>query len=294
VLDGANNPIVAFVMDERDVAAVRWVPNSFQFIGPNPLAPRLNLTIADASRVRAARAGNTFVMAWIENAGIAVRRMDLTTGVLDAGAFVTGIVNPSEIDLAVDSSGRAVIAYAAGPLATRLQVIRETGPGAWAAVGGDVASGPLVLQFGLHVDDTGVIRIVWIDDDVNYRLSLAQFDGAAWAPLPGRPTFLFAQSGPALRALSVNPHSAMFAFAYAMDADMERSLVTVQQLTAAGLADVGAAFQVDRQRVGHLSLAMPTPERATMAQSELTAAHASNPYKLVIRRLGPNPGPPPP
>lgn len=292
LLDATGAAIVAFNIDLQDNAVARWNAVTLQW---DLLSSRTNLTIGNASSVRMARSGNTLVLAWLEANQIAVRRYDLSAGQWDTGAFVPNVINPSDIDLALDSSGLAVLGYSTGPLNTRLHAIRETGPGAWAALGGEIgtrpASGPLVMQFGIHVDTSNTVRIVWVDGDTNFTLSGAQFDGANWVALPGRGNnVVFGASQFDLRALSVNRNPALFAFAYAWDtsdADDTNSDVFVQQLLPDGMTQVGSTLTTTHPRVGHLSLAMNEADRATLAQSQYTPATAPELYRLFIRRHAP-------
>lgn len=288
VIDPAGNPVIVFNVESQQIWAARWNGSVFEFLRDGAGSERLNLTANDASRPRVARAGNTLVLAWMEANQIALRRYNLDTRQFDAGGFVPGPTNPFDIDLALDSNGLAVIAWSDGLLGTRLQAIRETSPGTWSALGTEIGVrptiGPNVTEFGVHVDTSNVIRIVWVDGDTNYFVNAAQFDGANWVALPGRPGFLFAQSGPPLRSLSVNRSPTVFAFAYAMDrgGGSADSFITVQQFVGGGLTSVGSELQTTHPQVGHLSLAMIDVDRAFLAQSQFSSVDMM--YRLAIRR----------
>lgn len=290
-LDPAGAPLLIFNMDLQDVVVARWTGSQWDGLPAStpPVPPqRMNLTAGGGSRVQIARRGNTLVAAWIEAQQIAMRRYDFVTNQWGSGAFVPGPTNPFDIDLALDSNGLAVIAWSDGLLGSRLQAIRETGPGTWTPLGADIGVrpvfAPMVVEFGIHVDTNNAIRIVWLEGDTNYHLSLAQFDGAAWTPLPGRPETLYFASGLPVRSLSVNRNPALFAFAYEWDTNQSTSdgLVAVRQLVGGQLAIVGSLESTIHPRVGHLSLAMSEADRATIAQSEFTPADMT--YRLVIRR----------
>lgn len=290
VIDPAGDPVIVFNVELEQIWVARWNGSTFDLLRDGAGSARLNLTANNASRPRMARAGNTLVLAWKEANQIALRRYNLDTRQFDAGAFVPGPTNPFDIDLALDSNGLAVIAWSWFDLSLgeRLQAIRETGPGTWTPLGGDIGVrpflAPLVVEFGIHVDTNDAIRIVWLEGDTNHHLSLAQFDGAAWTPLPGRPETLYFISGFPVRSLSVNRNPALFAFAFEWDQHQSSidSLVAVRQLVGGQLTMVGSVEYTIHPRVGHLSLAMNEADRATIAQSEYTPADMT--YRLVIRR----------
>jgi hypothetical protein len=250
---------------------------------------RYNLGPAPATRPHMAIAGDTAVLAWIEAQQIAVRRFNLVTMEFDTGAFIPNLDNPFDLDLAVDSNGLAVIAWTDGVLGTRLHAIRETAPGTWTRLGGDIgdrpATGPMVLELGVHVDTSDVIRLVWVNGDTNWTLSGAFFDGTNWLALPGKPANMaLAISAFPLRTLSVNRNRALFAFAYAWDTSAQgvESDVFVQQWVNGVLTQVGPTLSTRHPRVGHLSLAMNAPGNATVTQSQFTTADAT--YRLSVRR----------
>jgi Divergent InlB B-repeat domain len=291
VLDANGTPFMVFNMDLDANDVVRW--DGTQWLTVNS---RLNLTSNTGSRPRIARAGNTLVAAWIESARIAVRRYHLDTQQWDAGSYTpepnAGAINgPLDIDLAVDSNGLAVIAYSAGATGGVLRAQRETSPGTWVNMGGDIgvrpATGPMVRELGVHVDANDVARVAWVEGDTEYFVSLAQFDGTNWVALPGRAGLQFLQSTQPVRSLSVNRSGPLFAFAYSVDANAQESDVVVQQLGAGGLTSVGTTFSTRHPQVGDLSLAMSAADSATLAESEFTPADTVEPYKLAIRRVAP-------
>lgn len=286
VVDAGDAPVIVFTLGGSDIVLARWTG-----AGWNMLSSRANLTTGSATRPRIARFGSTLVLAWIEAGQLVVRRHDLATGQWDAGAFVPGIVNPFDLDLALDSNGRAIVAWSEGLLGRTLRASRETDSGTWAPLGGDIGTrpvpGPQVMEFGVHVDASDVVRIAWIDGDANYYLQLAQFNGTNWGPLPGRTGTLFSQSSgqTPIRTLSVNRDRTLFAFAYAMDRGVNaESVVAVQQLKTGGLTPVGPDFQTIHPRVGHLSLAMRGPDSATLTQSQFTSSGGTDRYALAVRR----------
>jgi hypothetical protein len=286
VLDAAGAPVIAFSMDDRDNALYRWNPATQSW---DSVSDRFNISVAAADRPRIARSGNTLVLAWLEAQQIAVRRYDLATGQWQPGAFIPGPTNPADLDLALDSSGLAIVAYTEGPLTSRLLAVRETSPGAWTPLGGEVGvrpgTGPLVLQLGVHVDSADIVRLVWVNGSQNYTLSGASFDGAAWQPLPGKPANLaLAVSAWPLRALSVNRDRALFAFAYAWDTTDTgiQSDVFVEQLEGGTLIPVGP-LSTRHAQVGSLSLAMSARDRATLVQSHFEN-NPARPYWLAVRR----------
>ncbi len=294
VVDSADVPIMIFAVDLSEIWVARWNANavSWELLRPDPGNPqlaRLNLTASPASRPRMVRSGNTLIAAWIENGRIAVRRYDLLAQQWDAGAFIPTPTNPFDIDLAVDQNGRAVVAWSDGLLGARLQATRETAPGTWVALGGEIGTRPpsasMVLEFGVHVDTANTIRIAWVEGDANYFVQLAQFNGTNWVPLPGRPETRFQQSADRVRALSVNNEPALFAFAYAVDrpGGTGESFIVVQQLLSTGLASVGSEFQTTHPQIGALDFSMLAEHAATMGQSQATLG-GPTPFRLAVRR----------
>lgn len=292
-LDPTGAPLLIFNKDLQDVMVVRWSGSQWDGLPPSttPVPPqRMNLTAAGGSRVQIARRGNTLVAAWIEAQQIAMRRYDFVTNQWDSGAFVPGPTNPFDIDLALDTNGLAVIAWTDGLLGSRLHAIRETGPGAWTPLGGDIgvrpATSEMVMEFGIHVDTSNAIRLVWLEGDNGYYVSVAQFDGAAWGPLPGHTNMAYFFHPYPVRSLSVNRNPALFAFAFEWDQNdtVINGLIATRQLVGGQLTMVGRLESTIHPRVGHLSLAMNEADRATIAQSEYTPEDTVAPFKLVIRR----------
>jgi Divergent InlB B-repeat domain len=294
LLDASGNPLMAFNVDLDANVVVQWTGVQWQ-----TLSSRLNLTANAGSRPRIVRAGNTLVAAWIDGARIAVRRYALDTQQWDAGAFTpdpdgAAINSPLDIDLAVDSNGLAVLAYSVGATGGTLRALRETSPGVWSALGGDIGvrppTGPTVLALGVHVDSSDVVRLVWAEGSTNYFLSGAEFDGTNWIALPGQAQPQLLQSARPLRALGVNRSSPLFAFAYAIDtagSSPPESDVFVRQLASGALTDVGGSPSVVQPRVGALSIAINTTDEATLVQSQSTPADVAEPYKLAVRRYVP-------
>jgi alpha-tubulin suppressor-like RCC1 family protein len=295
LLDPVGVPILAYNADNADSYVARWDGSQWRIVSPQPFRLGAN----DTRRPRIVRSGNTLIAAWIEGARIAVRRYDLATQQWDAGSFTpdpdgsSAIAGPRDLDLAVDSGGLAVVAYSVGATAGVLRVARETSPGVWTALGGDVGirpgTAPTVQEFGLHVDSSDVVRIAWVEGTVNYFVQLAQFDGVNWGPLPGRIETRFFQSSPPVRSLSVNRNRALFAFAYAVDRDPDptQSDVVVQQWVGNALVSVGTAFATQHPRVGSLSLAMNEANKATLLQSQYTTTGGVDRYTLLVRRHQP-------
>ncbi|HUM11847.1 MAG TPA: fibronectin type III domain-containing protein [Myxococcaceae bacterium] len=296
LLDPGGAPILAFNADNADSYVARWDGSQWGIISPQPL----RLGTSDTRRPRIVRSGNTLIAAWIEGARIAVRRYDLVTQQWDAGSFTPDpdgssvIAGPRDLDLAVDSGGLALVAYSVGATAGVLRVARETSPGSWTALGGDVGirpgTAPTVQEFGLHVDGSDVVRIAWVEGTVNYFVRLAQFDGVNWGPLPGRIETWFLQSSLPVRSLGVNRNRALFAFAYALDRtnpDPTQSDVVVQQWVGNTLVSVGTAFATQHPRVGSLSLAMNEANKATLLQSQYTTTGGVDRYTLLVRRHRP-------
>ena len=278
VLDAGGAPVIVYTRDDEFIVAERWNGSDW-----NLLSGRLN-GAGSGRRPRLALAGNTLVFAWIEAGQVALRRYRLDAREWGAAAFVPGPLNPFDIDLAVDASGLAVIAYSDGVLGSTLRALREGPAGTWTTLGAEIGARPFnapnVVEFGVHVDVAGAVRIAWVEGSGNHYLRVAQFDGAGWSPVPGRAQTLLVQSGFPVR-LDVNRSTAIFAFAYALDNGATDSTVSVQQLTATGLAPVGDPASTTHPRVGRLGLAMTQAERPTLAQSQLDSTST---HRLAVRR----------
>lgn len=286
VLDDADRPIVAFTNSDS-IAVVRLDGQSFTF-----LSERTNIESHPGMQPQLARSGNTLVVAWVEGSRIVVRRHDLITGQWDNGVSVPNTQNARQLDLALDSAGRGVIASSFGSLGSELRVSREMADGSWVPLGGPVGErppdAPMVVAFGLHIDAADLVRIVWTEGDFNEPiayLSAAFFDGADWTSLFGAGFIQTIRRDFAVpRALSVN-RSGPFAFAFAIETTLPapiNNLVEVYELPGGVLTPIGSFLA--QPGTGYLSLAMQQPGRPTLAQSIATTQNPSEPFTLRVLR----------
>lgn len=299
-IDAAGQPVVAYGIDLDSVAAWRWNDTVQQ---SRTESNRLNLTPNAGKSPQIGLAGGeanlqVIVAAWVENDQIALRRYSMATQSWDAGAFIGGIANVRSIRMVLDASGAPVIAYWSGTL----NVIRETAPGAWTALGGAINSEPTdfngAASFGVHVDAGDAVRVVWVEGirGASWSVYARRFDGATWVtadPVLGTEG-LIAQSGPSSglefpESIVVARNPSAFAFATGWEETQTgfSRLRLWRQINGTMNTETIPTVQTGGYlRARRISLAMQDADRPVVTSSHYEPT-GSPPYALQVRRYVP-------
>lgn len=171
-LDAADQPVLAMLVNLNDIAVAHWDPNAGQAGQWDLVGRRINRGSAGRSpqiAVAGVPGQQTLIVAWEEAERIVVRRYAIATGTWDAAAVVPTTGNVRSVRMMLDAGGAPVIAY----WSDTLNVIRETAPGVWTALGGAITNTPTdgtgAARFGVHVNAAGVVTVAWLEGISGFR-----------------------------------------------------------------------------------------------------------------------------
>lgn len=303
-LDASDQPILATLTDLGDVRVDQWSEVLRDWL---PLSSRVNVS---SGGVRSPQIGitgtlpgnQTVIVALVEAGQIVVRRYSTATQSWDAHAFIAGIANVRSVRMMLDRNGAPVIAYWTGTL----NVIRETAPGVWTPLGGEITTKPTddftANAFGVHVDAADTVRVAWVEGvraqsscNCPWAIYARRFDGANWvsASTNNNTGFVFNELSPqgAFRAfptsLVVARNPSVFAFATAWDLlATGNSEVRVVRVAANGLLEedpVPIAENGLYRRATNVSLVMQDADRPVVTSSHYEPT-VMPPYVLQVRR----------
>lgn len=273
IIGADDRPIVAWTEGPR-VRVARWTGASWDFIG-NDISIDLTDELA-ANGVQLARHGDDIVVSWIESVlvngvpqmHIVVKRRGAAAGVW-TGDYVTGVGDANQLRMALDATGRAVIAYAPRTSSGNelaLRAIRETATG-WEQLG-DVGPAPPTPGAAARVHgfdvkmDAGDAPVV-IGSVNGTELFAFRYSAAAWQPLGGM-NGVFVALAPATEQL--------VAMAYVRDDPRILMAHTRQELPATGSARYVTEFMAWD---GMAWLPLATPAAVTELSADLSPAIAN-------------------